>query len=94
MLTIANALTENRISKRNVYHIDMHIDLATRQCLKDARWLGLSQVPLIDQLGKNSARSKNKLARHLPLPKGTLMKNGKLTRVPGATEKRVYGVQT
>ena len=94
MLTIAKALSENRITRRNVYHIDMNIDSATRQCMKDARFLGLSDVPLIDQLKKNSIRANSKFASKLPLPKGTWMKNGKLAKqVDQLEEKSTHGIQ-
>ena len=59
MLAISKALMEKRITKRNVYHIDLQIDLVTRQCLREAKWPDLSQKPpLIDQIRKNSARGK------------------------------------
>ena len=45
MLAISKALMEKRITKRNVYHIDLQVDLVTRQCLREAQWPDLSHKP-------------------------------------------------
>ena len=90
MLVISKALSENRISKRNVYHIDLQIDLATRQCLREARWPNHGQISLVEQVRKITLRTKTKIAK-LPLPKGTNMKDGQLEELKSAPRQTAAG---
>ena len=78
MIQISKALVEERITKRNLYHINLRVDLVTRRCLREAEWPDLShKKPLVDKVKEGFVLGKTTVGK-LPLPEGTHMKGGEL----------------